>query len=799
MKESDDVSESKRSDFYENKIQRLTNELEIQNQKRNQEIEELFEDIDTENTSLKKELFEVKEELKEEKDKNNSIKNSMYNFNYYQLNLDDPINDRNIIINKNKSSTDKNNNDNYNSSLFCDNIKKIKEDNASKIADLTKEKDGILKKFEQSWISLETKFKNFLDTIKQRQNIDFNNNNNNIINNQYNELMDELNIYNNKVNSIIKENYSNKKYAIILMEKLELAQEEIDYLKERVLQEKKIILEKINDISHMNKLTHMNFSQEIINEINNKRKNFFNTQFLIPLDNLNQLLLESKENEKDLKNKNDLLKKELDELKYKYEQINEQKNDLLKNASNYIMQKEKNNTNELLLNSEINKLKKKKEIFENEINSLLKNNQELNEQILSINNKIQYEISQAKKNNEVLLNQKNELINSLNDKLKNMTEKNAKNEMNIEDLSTEIGNLKRNIDEHIQTEGNYRNEIIFLKKKMKDNEINYKTCVNQTNTSDSINKNYSQKINNLKSEKKSMENKLNLMNNKYNSLIDENNKMNQMITDYKNRNNELESLNQELSNRMTITDKNNEDISSDKELLFNIQNIIRQIYQNHIAGDNSNVNMNIGEINMLKEINDKLGEITNNSNSNQLINVNIIYNEDFAGLEQNKNSQLYENILLYLFHVKSQNKIEINRIINSELNNNNINQNNINQTLKNLKNELDEKYAKFEERIKASIHIDETEQLVGQVKSLYETVIDNIMQFFYNHKVDLSGNNILTIQMPLDKYHQIINNTSTNLSTIETNIISKINDYKAQANKIENALNILIENVNNIV
>ena len=549
----------------------------------------------------------------------------------------------------------------------------------------------------------------------------------------------------------------------------------------------------------MNKLTHMNFSKEIINEINNKRNNFFNTNFLIPLDNLNQLLLESKENEKDLKNKNDLLKKELDELKYKYEQINEQKNDLLKNASNYIMQKEKNNTKELLLNSEINKLKKEKEIFENEINSLLKNNQELNEQILSINNKIQYEISQAKKNNEVLLNQKNELINSLNDKLKNMTEKNAKNEMNIEDLSTEIGNLKRNIDEHIQTEGNYRNEIIFLKKKMKDNEINYKTCVNQTNTSDSINKNYSQKINNLKSEKKSMENKLNLMNNKYNSLIDENNKMNQMITDYKNRNNELESLNQELSNRMTITDKNNEDISSDKELLFNIQNIIRQIYQNHIAGDNSNVNMNIGEINMLKEINDKLGEITNNSNSNQLINVNIIYNEDFAGLEQNKNSQLYENILLYLFHVKSQNKIEINRIINSELNNNNINQNNINQTLKNLKNELDEKYAKFEERIKASIHIDETEQLIGQVKSLYETVIDNIMQFFYNHKVDLSGNNILTIQMPLDKYHQIINNTNTNLSTIETNIISKINDYKAQANKIENALNILIENVNNIV
>ena len=418
---------------------------------------------------------------------------------------------------------------------------------------------------------------------------------------------------------------------------------------------------------------------------------------------------------------------------------------------------------------------------------------------MSINNKIQYQILQSKKNNDVLLNQKNEVINSLNNRLKNMTEKNAKNEINIEELSTEIGNLKRSINEYINTEGNYRNEIILLKKKLKDNEYNCKTCENQTNTIESLNKNYVQKINNLQSEKKSMENKLNSINNKYNSLIDEQNKMKNMITDYKNRNNELESLNQELSNRITLTDKNNEDMSSDKELLFSIQNIIRQIYKKHIMEDNSNVNMNIGEINMLKEIDDKLSEIHNNTNSNQLINVNIIYNEDFAGLEQNKNSQLYENILLYLFHMKSQNKIEINRIINSELNNNNINQNNISQVLNNLKTEFDEKYAKFEERIKASVHIDEIEQLIGQMKSMYETVIDNIMQCFYNHKVDLSGNNILTIQMPLDKYHQIINNTNTNLATIETNIVNKINDYKIQGNKIESALNILIENVNSLV
>ena len=205
-------------------------------------------------------------------------------------------------------------------------------------------------------------------------------------------------------------------------------------------------------------------------------------------------------------------------------------------------------------------------------------------------------------------------------------------------------------------------------------------------------------------------------------------------------------------------------------------------------------------MNMLKELNDKLNDIQNSSNNNQLLNVNIIYNEDFAGLEQNKNSQLYENILLYLFHIKSQNKIEINKIIanysDSNYNPHN-NSNKIYQILENLKNELEEKYMKIEERRKNSVNIDEIEQLVGEIKNLYESVIDSIIQFFYNHRVELSVNNILTIQLPLDKYHQIINTTNSNLSSIESTLVNKINEYKGQGNKIESALNILIESVNN--
>ena len=794
MLESNNLSESnEKSEYYENKIQRLTNDLELQNQKRNQEMEELFEEMELENTTLKKELLETKEELEEEKEKNNNIKNSIYNFNYYQANVNKSLNDKNNmdIINKNYNIDD------YNSALFCDNIKLIKEKNAKKLSDLLLENENKLKNFEKNWNSLEKNIFSSLNAIKQNKNNLYDEN---LFNNQYNEIIKEIDIYKNKINALINENYSNKKYSIILQEKLEFANEEIFFLKERIIQEKKNIIEKINDLSHMNVITHINFMEEISNEINSKRKNYFNEQFFMPFQNLYQLLLDYKDNEKELKNKIEKLQKDFDELKYKYEKVNEEKNNLLKNASNYIIDKENNKTNELYLNSLINKLRKEKEILENENNSLLKNNNELNEQIMSINNKIQYELSNAKKNNEILIMQKNDMINELNSKLNNNMEINAKNKMIIEDLNNEINNLKNKINNYITNEGNYRNEIILLKKKIKENEINYKNSTDQTDAIDSLNKSYNQRITNLETEKKSIENKLNLMNNKYNSLITEKNKMNILINDFRNKNSELELLNQNLSNRLTMTDKNNEDLANEKELLYNLQNAIKEIYQNHIIGENNNISINISEINMLKEINDKLNDIQNTSNNNQLVNVNIIYNEDFAGLEQNKNSQLYENILLYIFHIKSQNKIEINKIISnyseSNYNPNNSNINKIYQILENLKNELDEKCLNFEKRIKNSVNIDEIEQLVGEIKNLYESIIDMIMKFFYNNKKDLSANNILTIQLPLDKYHQIINTTNSNLSSIESTLVNKINEYKSQGNKIESALNILIDNVN---
>ena len=248
----------------------------------------------------------------------------------------------------------------------------------------------------------------------------------------------------------------------------------------------------------------------------------------------------------------------------------------------------------------------------------------------------------------------------------------------------------------------------------------------------------------------------------------------------KKKNQDLELTIKDLKNKLISIENRQELLISESELLHNIQSAVRQLHQIHC----SNINLssftkdenNTNELLMLKEINDKLTQrIVSNTHS-----VNI--NEDFAGLEQSKNSQLYENILLYLVNIKSQNKIELGKILNEKLNSTH-NSGDISQNMTNsssyffskkyfddLKTLLEDKYRKFEDRLRKCVTIGEVEELLLETKNLYEAVIDSIIQGFYNYKADLSSSNILTIQIPLDKYHQIINNTNSNLTTIEKSL-----------------------------
>ena len=750
MVESEIESDStKKNEFYQKKIERITDDYENQTRRKNQELDEIFEEITLENDNLRKELLLTKEELEGEIEKNIDIKNSIYNFNYFTKKTSKELDE--------KLGKDKNIKEDYTNSIFCDYLKTIKEESNKKLSELNIEQENNIKNFAIIKTSLENKINNIYNILKEDERMNI----------HLKDIIKELNIYNNKYNSLLSENYSNKKYIIILVEKLGLAREEIFFLKERIIKEKKIILEKINSLSHDNELTHISMIQEISNEINQKRKNFFNEQFFFPIQDLHKSFLEFKEKEKELVNKNEVLKKELEELKYKFNKVNEEKDEMMKNAVNYTINKENNKNNETYLQSMVNKLRKEKLILENENNSLLKNNSELNEQIISINNKIKFELNKKNNENLSLINQKDSLIRELNKKLNSITETNSKDKTTINNLNEEIDSLNNKINEFKNNENNFKSEILLLKKALK--ESNYKTTtMAQTNTLDSYNN--TKKNQNILSEKKVLKN--NLDNN------------------YRNKNSELNTTNKDKF-KLTSTEKSN-------EVENNLPQIIRKIYLNHISNEIDNND----EVYMLNEINNKLTQMeTTSSNNNtlgnnQFIKMKIVYNEDFESLEQNKNSQLYENVLIYIFHLKSQQQIEINKILSNYISPSDNKNTKMLEFLDKLKIDLDEKCSKFEERIKHSVNVDEVEQLIAELKNFYEMIIDYIIKNFYKYKRDLSGN-ILTIQLPLDEYHRIINNTAANLSNIDTNIINKINEYKGQGNKIENAINILIDNVNN--
>ena len=750
MVESEIESDStKKNEFYQKKIERITDDYENQTRRKNQELDEIFEEITLENDNLRKELLLTKEELEGEIEKNIDIKNSIYNFNYFTKKTSKELDE--------KLGKDKNIKEDYTNSIFCDYLKTIKEESNKKLSELNIEQENNIKNFAIIKTSLENKINNIYNILKEDERMNI----------HLKDIIKELNIYNNKYNSLLSENYSNKKYIIILVEKLGLAREEIFFLKERIIKEKKIVLEKINSLSHDNELTHISMIQEISNEINQKRKNFFNEQFFFPIQDLHKSFLEFKEKEKELVNKNEVLKKELEELKYKFNKVNEEKDEMMKNAVNYTINKENNKNNETYLQSMVNKLRKEKLILENENNSLLKNNSELNEQIISINNKIKFELNKKNNENLSLINQKDSLIRELNKKLNSITETNSKDKTTINNLNEEIDSLNNKINEFKNNENNFKSEILLLKKALK--ESNYKTTtMAQTNTLDSYNN--TKKNQNILSEKKVLKN--NLDNN------------------YRNKNSELNTTNKDKF-KLTSTEKSN-------EVENNLPQIIRKIYLNHISNEIDNND----EVYMLNEINNKLTQMeTTSSNNNtlgnnQFIKMKIVYNEDFESLEQNKNSQLYENMLIYIFHLKSQQQIEINKILSNYISPSDNKNTKMLEFLDKLKIDLDEKCSKFEERIKHSVNVDEVEQLIAELKNFYEMIIDYIIKNFYKYKRDLSGN-ILTIQLPLDEYHRIINNTAANLSNIDTNIINKINEYKGQGNKIENAINILIDNVNN--
>ena len=767
----EEESFTKTSNNMEYQIDNLKKEFEFQNQQKNKEIEILFNEINNENQELKKELLETKLELEDERQKSLNIKNTFLNINSNNLSNylqpDIKIPEKNYIY-------------------LNDHIKIIKENSEKKITELNNNKNSKQKNFEEEKNNSEKNIKKILALKKDT-------------NETSQDIMEILEKFWGEIDFLMNENFNKDKYIITLGEKYEIIKEEIHFLKERIFQEKINILEKINEIEGLNKLNHVNLIQELQQELENNNKNFYNEQILGPLENINLMISSMKDNEREIESNRYKLECENEILKNKIDILEKEKNELLNKSSNFIFDKESIISENMINKSQVNKLNKENQLLKNENDNLIKNIKDLNEELFNIKNKYNFDIKKIENNYSIILSQKENAIKELSSKndilLQNYL--NSKNELN--ELNEQIINLQQKISAYEIKENEYKNELRELNKEL--------------NTQKNLEQKYSftEQIN------KKPSNFLNTDNININNINTEYNKVIKELNEVKGKNIQMQSELNQLKNNKEILPQV---INQDNDLLQKILKLIKEIYQLHFNNKNSNIitdinNNNNNNKNLSDEILILLQTMKETSPRNsESNNQEIIFNKNFADLENNKNSQLYENILLYLVNIKSQNKIESAKRLsekNSEFVTNN-NSGEISQSMTHnsssnyfnkkyfdeLKFLLEDKYHKLEQRIRQSITIGELEELFIEFKNLYEAVIDSIIQSFYIYKTDLSENNILTIQMPLDKYHQIINNANSNLISIDKSLYHKINDYKSQGEKIESALSILIKNVNAI-
>ena len=781
----EEESFTKTSNNFEFQIDNLKKEFEFQNQQKNQELEIFFEEINNENQELKKELFQTKLELEEEKQKTKNIKNTFLN-----------INSNNIfpsLQDETKSSELPSIDKNY--IYLNDHIRIIKENNEKKILELNTNKEYKINNFSEE----KKIFMNNLNKIGNKQSIgDYAKN-----------IVEESEKILAETESLINDNYNKDKYIIALEEKYEISKEEIHFLKERIFQEKINILEKINDINGVNKLNYFHLVQELQNELEENHKNFYNEQILGPLENINLMITNIKNNEREINNNKYKLECENELLKNKLVVLEQEKNELLKKTSDFIFDKESIISENLLNKSEVNKLKNEIQIIQNENNNLLKNIKDLNEELLNIKNKMNFDMKKIEDNNNIIISQKESLIKELSNKNQILLKNNLDSKKNITELKEQVSNLEQELTENNNKEKKLQKQILELQKKFGQDLLTSNDFQQKHSVTEVLNKNLSEKLELLQSEKKEMENTSNILNNKYNNVNIEFNKVKAELNLALKKNNELESELVQLRNKLTSSENIQNLLQAESDLLHKIQKGIKEIYLIH-CNDNNTQPASDDALIMLQNIKEKLS-----TRNTAIGNQELQYNGDFANLENSKNSQLYENILLYIINIKSQNKIELAKIL-TDKNSNALSHNNsgdISQSmthnsssnyfnkkyLEEFKYILEDKYRKLEERIRQSIMIGELHELLNEFKSLYETIIDNIIKSFYIYKKELSGNNILRIEIPLDKYHQIINNTNDNLISIEKSLNKKLIEYKGQGEKIESALTILLNNVNMIL
>ena len=585
-------------------------------------------------------------------------------------------------------------------------INKIKSDNI-KIKKENDEKDA--------------KMKSLINFYK-RKNINISPNKNNSSDNFYNQIQiispnKELNNKNyvtknyftikNKVyNTTGKNNFDNNKLLNSYKE-LKIQKNEIEkklFLKEKMIND---LLKKINDLQKIKVIDAPNVDDGKLKNNNNKLKitTFFLNIFKYNKESNEKILEKKDEFIKDLENDNKRLKRELNELKVKYNNLSVDNQEYKQNKEKLVEEKEETikkleNDNKILI-KEINELKAKHENLQLIQEEIIENSENKLGELKTKYEKLLLEKEEEKiKNSKTLKNELDKISSKYNDSLLAKEKIINDSENTNEELKQKLIEIKSNYEQSILLKedkiNNLENSNKELEKQLNEIKIKYMELISKEQNKEDNIKELLSKITSNEIEIKEKNEKINILSNDLT-------KVNESINSYKIKISELEQI---IKIKDIEINKKDVEIENNKlkneEFINNFnENVKIELKKEIDKKDNENKTLKNNFLQLKNEF-DKV----NNLRINDFNNINKLYKnlkitEEENNNLKNQNLELIEKIKT----IEESNKIKYNEIktendnlnkINSQLNENLTKSNEELKTLI-LKNEENEKTLKEKE------------------------------------------------------------------------------------------------------
>ena len=584
-------------------------------------------------------------------------------------------------------------------------INKIKSDNI-KIKKENDEKDA--------------KMKSLINFYK-RKNINISPNKNNSSDNFYNQMQiispnKELNNKNyvtknyftikNKVyNTTGKNNFDNNKLLNSYKE-LKIQKNEIEkklFLKEKMIND---LLKKINDLQKIKVIDAPNIDDGKLKNNNNKLKitTFFLNIFKYNKESNEKILEKKDEFIKDLENDNKRLKRELNELKVKYNNLSVDNQEYKQNKEKLVEEKEETikkleNDNKILI-KEINELKAKHENLQLIQEEIIENSENKLGELKTKYEKLLLEKEEEKiKNSKTLKNELDKISSKYNDSLLAKEKIINDSENTNEELKQKLIEIKSNYEQSILLKedkiNNLENSNKELEKQLNEIKIKYMELISKEQNKEDNIKELLTKITSNEIEIKERNEKINILSNNLT-------KANESINSYKIKISELEQI---IKNKDIEINKKDEEIENNKvknEEYINNFNNKEIVFKKEIdKKDNENKTLKNNFLQLKNEF-DKV----NNLRINDFNNINKLYKNLQISKEENnnltnQNLELIEKIKT----IEESNKIKYNEIktendnLNKIISQLNENLTKSNEELKSLilKNEENEKTLKEKE------------------------------------------------------------------------------------------------------